>query len=82
MSAKPNPSNVDPSSTQVPEGAPVIEVADPGSQTHASPARALQTRLARELAGSNTSWVWHSIGLVLVAVLSMWAAGFLLSAQI
>ena len=82
MSAKPNPSNVDPSATQVPEGAPVLDVADASAGAHASPARALQARLARELTGSHASWVWHSAGLVLAAILSMWAAGFLLSAQI
>lgn len=82
MSAKPNPSNPDTSSTQVPDGAPAMDVSDVSKSAHASPARALQARLARELSGSNTSWIWHSTGLVLVAILSMWAAGFLLTVQI
>ncbi len=86
MQAKRNPSETDPASVPAREAAPITDVseagANPGDAVHVSPARALQARLVRELSRSNTSWVWHSTGLVLVAVLAMWIAGFLLNAQI
>ncbi len=47
---------------------------------HVSPARALQQRLARELAQPARSWLWHSAGLVLAAILAMWIAPVLLYA--
>lgn len=47
-----------------------------------SPARALQARLARELKPARNSWLSHSTGLVLVAVLSLWIAAILLNAGI
>jgi hypothetical protein len=40
-----------------------------------SPARALQIRLARELAAPARSWLWHSTGLVLALLLSLSFAG-------
>lgn len=49
---------------------------------HPSPARALQARLAKEMRPGRNSWVSHSAGLVLVAVLSMWIAAILLNAGI
>ncbi len=82
MQAKPNSPPVEQPDSEAPAAAPSLDVADAGMGAHASPARALQARLVRELAGSNPSWIWHSTGLVLVAILSMWAAGHLLSAQI
>lgn len=47
---------------------------------HVSPARALQQRLARELGQPARSWLWHSAGLVLAAILAMWMAPVLLYA--
>lgn len=82
MSAKPNPSNLEPSSTQVPDGLPPMDVSEATKSAHASPARALQARLVRELSGANTSWVWHSTGLVLTLIVAMSAAGILLGGQI
>lgn len=50
---------------------------------HVSPARALQARLVKELAGAPArSWPWHSAGLVLTTILALWLAGLLLNAGI
>jgi hypothetical protein len=49
-----------------------------GGATHASPARALQHRLARELVAPRRQWIWHTIGLVLAVMLSLFAAGTML----
>ncbi|MBA3069974.1 MAG: hypothetical protein FP825_16000 [Hyphomonas sp.] len=69
-----------------PPGAALADVAATGGDTlptaHLSPARALQQRLVRELAQPARSWLWHSAGLVLTAILSLWIAGFMLSAGI
>ncbi|MDP3460437.1 MAG: hypothetical protein Q8S09_14300 [Hyphomonas sp.] len=49
---------------------------------HVSPARALQARLLRELVQPNRPWLWHSAGLVLTLILSLWIAGVMLNAGI
>lgn len=49
---------------------------------HASPARALQARLVREMTRARKPWLWHTTGLVLTAVLSLWVAGQMLSASL
>ncbi|MBI1399468.1 hypothetical protein [Hyphomonas sp.] len=49
-----------------------------GGGPHASPARALQQRLIREIVQPARSWLWHSAGLVLVAILSLSVAGLML----
>lgn len=65
------------------ETAPESRPAAPASHAaHPSPARALQARLAREMRPGRNSWAGHGIGLVLVAVLSMWIAAILLNAGI
>lgn len=47
-----------------------------------SPARALQGRLMREITLPNHPWRWHSCGLVIIVVLSLWIAGLLLTARV
>ena len=61
-------------------GKPVAAATEAGAAAHASPARALQARLVRELVRPGRPWMLHSAGLVLVALLSLWAAGLILSA--
>ena len=51
-----------------------------GGRLHASPARDLQQRLIREMVQPARSWLWHSAGLVLVAILSLSVAGLMLGA--
>jgi len=84
MQAKPKPEDAAGSPVSAPEPAPPsgITAGDPGPGTpaHASPARALQARLARELAQPGRPWLWHSAGLVMVVILSFWVAGLMLNA--
>jgi hypothetical protein len=49
-----------------------------GGRRHASPARALQQRLIQEMVQPARSWLWHSAGLVLAAILSLSVAGLML----
>lgn len=71
---------------RTPDAAPVADVTgvDAGAPgiAHASPARALQNRLVREMSKPNRPWLWHSAGLVLTAILALWIAGVLLNAGI
>ena len=52
------------------------------AHAHVSPARALQKRLARELVQPARAWMWHSAGLVMVAILALWIAGAMLNASL
>ncbi|MFN3912401.1 hypothetical protein [Hyphomonas sp.] len=67
-----------------PQGTPPADALAAGraadAARHVSPARALQQRLARELGKPARSWLWHSAGLVLAAILAMWMAPVLLYA--
>ena len=67
-----------------PDAAPVADVTGVDAGTpgiaHASPARALQDRIVREMTRPNRPWLWHSAGLVLTAILALWAAGLMLNA--
>lgn len=60
-----------------------VAAAPASAAAHPSPARALQDRLLRELSRpAARRWVWHSAGLVLTAILSLWLAGLILNAGI
>ncbi|MDP1555919.1 MAG: hypothetical protein Q8L84_10720 [Hyphomonas sp.] len=59
-----------------------IADANMSGAAHVSPARALQARLLRELVQPNRPWLWHSAGLVLTLILSLWIAGVMLNAGI
>lgn len=64
-----------------PETRPDLKgVTDGGAHTPFSPARALQARLARELARKASSWTWHSLGLVVTLLMSTWLAAIILNA--
>lgn len=86
MQSSPKPLETDLKPAGVPETDPVSEVGAPGGSppgiAHASPARALQERLVRELVQSGRPWLWHSAGLVLTTVLALWVAGLMLSAGV
>jgi hypothetical protein len=60
-----------------------VAAAPATAPAHPSPARALQDRLVREVSRpAARRWVWHSAGLVLTAILSLWLAGLILNAGI
>ena len=88
MQSSPKPRESVPTPVQTPaltpDAAPVADVTGVDAGTpgiaHASPARALQDRLVREMTQPNRPWLWHSAGLVLTAILALWAAGLMLNA--
>lgn len=86
MQSSPKPRETAQKPVSAPETAPVSEVGavegGPSGIAHASPARALQDRLVRELVQSNRPWLWHSAGLVMTVVLALWVAGLMLSAGV
>ena len=86
MQSNPKPKESGQTPARTPDAAPVADVTgmDVGAPgiAHASPARALQNRLVRELTQPNRPWLWHSAGLVLTAILALWMAGVLLNAGV
>jgi len=84
MQANPKPSEGE--TPAAPAAAPAAQgvavQADLERDAHASPARALQARLLRELTRARKPWLWHSTGLVLVLLLSLCAAGVILNASL
>jgi len=86
MQSSPKPRETAQNPAGAPETASVSEVGGvegvPPGIAHASPARALQDRLVRELVQSNRPRLWHSAGLVMTVVLSLWAAGLMLNAGV
>lgn len=86
MQSNPKPKESGQTPARTPDAAPVADVTsvDAGALgiAHASPARALQNRLVRELTQPNRPWLWHSAGLVLTAILALWMAGALLNAGV
>jgi hypothetical protein len=84
MPSNPKPRESVQTPALTPDAAPAADVkgVDAGTRglAHASPARALQDRLVREMTQPNRSWRWHSAGLVLTAILALWAAGMMLNA--
>lgn len=80
MQASQKPAQEEPAAKPAaPVAGPSLDV--PGG-AHASPARALQARLVREMTRARKPWLWHTTGLVLTALLSFWAAGQMLSASL
>lgn len=86
MQSNPKPRESVKTPVQTPDSTPVADVTavDAGAPgiAHASPARALQNRLVREMTQPNRPWLWHSAGLVLTAMLALWMAGLLLNAGV
>lgn len=84
MQANPKPSET-PESASKHAAATAPAAATPASlehDAHASPARALQARLVRELTRARKPWLWHTLGLVMTLLLSLWAAGVVLNASL
>ncbi len=86
MQPNPKPSETGSTPAVPPATSPVADVsavdARASGAAHVSPARALQARLVRELVQPNRPWLWHSAGLVLTLILSLWIAGVMLNAGI
>ncbi|WP_291203363.1 hypothetical protein [Hyphomonas sp.] len=82
MQANPKHTETQPSAER-PAAEPGVAEAPASAPAYPSPARALQGRLVRELSRpAARRWVWHSAGLVLTAILSLWLAGLILNAGI
>jgi hypothetical protein len=86
MQSNPKPKERGQNPARTPGASPVADVSgvDAGASdmAHASPARALQNRLVRELNQPNQPWLWHTTGLVMTLILSLWAAGLMLNAGV
>lgn len=82
MQANPKPTEAE-RNAETRAADPAVAEAPATAPAHPSPARALQNRLVRELSRpAADSWLWHSAGLVLTAILSLWMAGLILNAGI
>lgn len=86
MQPNPKPSQTGQTPAVPPATTPVADVSIADASTpgaaHVSPARALQARLAAELSQRSRPWFWHSAGLVLTLILSLWIAGLMLNAGV